>query len=78
MSTHYSAARPPRDRYDRPVDVLADPELTRREKVAVLRGWRLDAIQLATATAENLTGADSPNQLGEVLSALRQLRADPV
>lgn len=62
-------------RYGAPRRVLESNDLTPREKIAVLESWRLDLIELQTATGENMAApepasSDASEKLREVNSAL--------
>lgn len=57
-----------------PADVLADPDLTREEKIRVLRQWEYDARELEVAEEENMPGGP-PDLLAQVLAALDTLDA---
>jgi hypothetical protein len=62
--------------YDQPDDVLQDANLTRGEKIDVLRQWYQDANQLQTAADENMTGGE-PDRLRSVSKALLALGVSP-
>lgn len=61
--------------FEVPREVLARGDLTRDQKVAVLRRWAYDARELETATDEGMP-AESEDLLGRVLEALHLLGAD--
>jgi hypothetical protein len=61
--------------YSTPEEVCEDPALTREQKISVLRQWEYDAREMAVAEEENMTGGP-PDQLPQVLAALRRLGAD--
>lgn len=63
--------------YDDPAEVLEDTDLTRVEKIDVLRQWYQDANQLQTAAEENMTGGE-PDRLRSVSKALLSLGVSPV
>ena len=56
-----------------PEDVLQRDELTREQKIEVLRRWKFDALQLQVAEEENM-GSEQPSDiLDRVLQALHAL-----
>ena len=58
-----------------PEDVLQRDELTREQKIEVLRRWKFDALQLQVAEEENM-GSEQPSDiLDRVLQALHALKA---
>ena len=61
-----------------PEEVLKHPELTRDQKIEILRRWEYDASEVAVAEEEGMTG-DRPLVLRRVLLALESLgaRLDP-
>ena len=60
-----------------PEDVLQRSELTRVEKIEILRRWKFDALQLQVAEEENM-GSEQPSDiLDRVLQALHALNAGP-
>lgn len=58
-----------------PSDVASAPDLTREQKVRILRSWEEDARLLMTASEENMGGGEQA-RLGEVHKALRALGLD--
>jgi hypothetical protein len=58
--------------YRRPVEVLRDRRLNRREKLAILEAWELEARELAVAAEENMGGGE-PSMLQEVVQARVEL-----
>lgn len=58
--------------YRRPVEVLRDRRLNRREKLAILEAWELEARELAVAAEENMSGGES-SMLEEVVQARVEL-----
>lgn len=58
--------------YRRPVEVLRDRRLNRREKLAILEAWELEARELAVAAEENMSGGE-PSMLEEVVQARVEL-----
>ncbi len=60
-----------------PEDVLQRDELTREQKIEILRRWKFDALELQVAEEENM-GSERPSDfLDRVLQALRALNAGP-
>ncbi len=60
-----------------PEDVLKRDELTREQKIEILRRWKFDALQLQVAEEENM-GSEQPSDiLDRVLQALHALNAGP-
>ncbi len=60
-----------------PEDVLQRDELTREQKIEILRRWKYDALELQVAEEENM-GSEQPSDiLDRVLQALRALNAGP-
>jgi len=60
-----------------PEDVLERDELTREQKIEVLRRWKFDALQLQVADEENMRSEQSSDILDRVLQALHALNASP-
>ncbi len=58
----------PHVNFETPAQIVADPDLSSREKVELLEELEQDARQLATASAEGMTGGE-PTNLHEVLDA---------
>ncbi len=60
-----------------PEDVLQRAELTRAQKIEILRRWKFDALELQVAEEENM-GSEQPSDiLDRVLQALHALNASP-
>ena len=71
------AERGPKD-FGSPESLLASDELTREQKIAILRQWELDLREIMVAEEENMAAAEPPRiSLDEVLNALDQLDAAP-
>lgn len=66
----------PRGSYQHPDQVLADPKLTREQKIEILREWHYDAIRLQESDGENMTGGE-PDLLRAVSRALLSLDVSP-
>jgi len=64
--------------FAKPEDVLKAGDLSREQKIEVLRRWEYDARELEVAADENMTGNNS-DLLDKVLQALEKLgyEADP-
>ncbi len=60
-----------------PEDVLKREELSREQKIEILRRWKFDALQLQVAEEENMGGEQPSDILDRVLQALHALNADP-
>ena len=62
--------------FERPEDVVGDKELTREQKIEILRRWEYDARELQVADEESMTAPRSePVTLDAILEVLRQLGA---
>ena len=60
-----------------PEDVLQRDELTREQKMEMLRRWKFDALQLQVAEEENMGSEEPSDILDRVLQALHALNAGP-
>jgi hypothetical protein len=61
-----------------PRQLLARDDLTREQKIGILRQWERDLRELMVAEEENMTAAEPMNvSLDEVLVALETLGAGP-
>ena len=74
MIDYQKALLDPTAVFKRPHDVVTQPELTRDQKIEILRRWAYDAKELQTASDENM-GGTSEDHLNDVLSALHELGA---
>jgi hypothetical protein len=65
--------------FPNPMAVLDADNLTREEKIKVLKNWELDAKRLLESADENMTDerGRERNQLPEIHKALRALAAAP-
>jgi len=63
--------------YNDPADVLNDKDLSRDEKIAILREWYYDALRLQESEGENMSGGE-PDRLRSVSKALLELGVSPV
>jgi hypothetical protein len=61
--------------FQTPSEVLAQTDLSRQEKIEVLRRWEYDARELEVAEEENMQGVQ-PDILDEIYRALHDLDAD--
>ena len=57
-----------------PKAILDQKDLSREQKIGILRRWEYDARDLEVAEEENMAGGP-PSLLGEILNALRRLDA---
>lgn len=70
------AKKNPAESFKRPADVLERQDLTRQEKIELLRQWEYDTLQLQVATDENMPPmAGRQTSLAEVRQALESLGA---
>ena len=58
--------------FETPDGVLKSEELSREEKIEILRRWEYDARELQVAEEENMIGTDT-DVLGQIMRALLQL-----
>ena len=58
--------------YLRPRDVVKDSNLTREQKLSILREWHYDAVRLQASAGENMSGGE-PDRLQSVSNALLSL-----
>ena len=59
-----------------PAHVVADPDLSTREKIRVLNSLEQDARQMAVAAAEGMSGGEQ-TRLRDILQAKRMLESPP-
>ena len=57
--------------------MLKREELSREQKIEILRRWKFDALQLQVAEEENMASEQPSDILDRVLQALNALNADP-
>ncbi len=62
--------------FEDPKDVVADVELTRDQKIEILRRWEYDARQLEVAEEEAGMAVRRPEMFDRVLQALHTLGAE--
>lgn len=60
--------------FTHPHEVVTHPELTRDQKIDILRRWAYDAKELETAADENMDGG-TEDRLNDILTALHELGA---
>ncbi len=75
MTTIQRAIDNPAACFSRPRDVLADVDLSREDKIRVLKRWEYDARLLEVAQEENMI-ARTPSALSEILDSLHALDAE--
>ena len=61
--------------FSTPEEVLEAKDLSRDQKIEILRSWEYDARQLQVAEEENMVGPRI-NMLDRILNALRRLDAE--
>jgi hypothetical protein len=62
--------------FERPQDVVGADDLSREQKIEVLRRWEYDAREMQVADEEGMAPADpQPVVLDDILKALRSLGA---
>ena len=72
----YKALLDPSSVYKTPGDILKDKNLSRNQKIDLLRRWEYDAIEIQVAEEENMQGQNG-KILDEILKALNEINADP-
>ena len=70
-----AALRGPQDFFAEPQDVAAYPQLSREEKLAILRRWEQDALRLSESESEGMGGGEE-NMLGRVKRAIQMVRQE--
>lgn len=67
----------PAHAFRRPKDVLENSNISRTDKIDILRRWAYDEREIAVAEEENMQGidADTNNTLDEILKCLLELNA---
>ncbi len=58
--------------FETPDDVLEAEELSREQRIDILRRWEYDARELQVADEENMIGTNA-DMLGQIMRALLQL-----
>jgi len=74
MANVQKALLDPGSVFKTPAEVVGRSDLSREEKIQILRRWEYDARELQVADEESMTGPQTTN-LDAVLSALRSLGA---
>ncbi len=67
----------PASAFDRPEDVVRDPDLTTEEKRAILSSWASDACSVESQPGVP-PGAKHPVSFDEIVDALRSLDSEPL
>lgn len=62
----------PSRHFQSPMEIAKHPDLGESDKIKLLRAWETDAVELETASNENMSGGE-PSRLREVKEALRTL-----
>ena len=73
-SLYDKAKLDPAQVFDSPADLAASHELTRSQKIDLLRRWAYDAEEMNVAEAENMSGKDS-DLFDQILTTLHDLDA---
>jgi hypothetical protein len=76
MTDFDKALLDPTSEFRTPEDVLKAHDLTREQKIEVLRRWEYDARELEVASDENMIGNNS-DLLDRVLKSLSKLGYEP-
>ena len=71
-----AALRHFRSYFTEPKDVVAHPQLSRDEKLAILREWEQDALRLSTSESEGMGGGEE-SMLGRVEESIGILERSP-
>ncbi len=66
------ALRDPTTFFAEPRDVIANTQLSREDKLAILRRWEQDALRLSASESEGMGGGEE-SMLGRVVSAIDTL-----
>jgi hypothetical protein len=72
--TRQAKTEKPHEHFDEPQQVVADPALSKQDKLEALEALEQDARLLATATEEGMSGGEQSN-LRDVLSAKKTLES---
>lgn len=70
------ALKDPATAFATPEEVAARPELTREQKIEILRLWAYDAAEAEVATEEGMPGGNDGELLRRILLALEALGAE--
>ena len=71
-----AALRHFRSYFTEPKDVVAHPQLSRDEKLAILREWEQDALRLSTSESEGMGGGEE-SVVGRVEGSIAVLERSP-
>jgi hypothetical protein len=71
--TFEAALQDPQAFFAEPQDVADYPELSREQKLEILRRWEQDALRLSASESEGMGGGEE-NMIGRVELALRKVR----
>ena len=71
-----AALRDPKAFFAEPQDVADNLQLSRDEKLAILRQWEQDALRLSASESEGMGGGEE-NMLGRVKLAIQMVREEP-
>lgn len=68
----------PNRHFNAPREVLMDDDLSFDDKKRILESWKMDAMQLAESTAENMTGGEQGDlrEVAKTLVELKKMQAD--
>ena len=69
------AIQNPGSEFTCPEDVLNQQNITREQKIKILRRWEYDARELEVAEEENM-GGGPPSMLSDILAALHRLDSE--
>jgi len=75
MTNIEAAILVPTNFFKTPQDVVRADDLTRDQKIKILRSWEYDARELEVAEEENMGGIE-PDILDQILIALNTLEAE--
>ena len=70
-----AALQDPKAIFAEPQDVADNPQLSRDEKLAILRRWEQDALRLSASESEGMGGGEE-NMLGRVERAIQMVREE--
>jgi hypothetical protein len=70
-----AALQDPKAFFAEPQDVAEYPQLSRDEKLAILRQWEQDALRLSASESEGMDGGEE-NMLGRVERAIQRVREE--
>lgn len=68
--------RDPSAFFSEPKDVVAAPQLSREDKLTILRRWEYDALRLCESESEGMGGGEE-SMLGRVANAIQAVEALP-